>query len=211
MQRFALTALVSLLVVSAGCTGLITGETVEFDAAEATVDDETLSSTGYEGGNVTAQTTTRNVSVGGQERTVRITNQVTQYSRSGELRGVPVSELSSFIVLSTPGAEMAGQTLNPVADWSDRRIVDQVAQRSGTVRDITFQENRTVQSLGESREVSVFNGTTERAGQEVDVRIHVTSFEHEGDVLIGVSVHPVEIDERENVDDLLGGLQHSGN
>ncbi len=211
MQRIALTALVSLLVVSAGCTGLLTGETIEFTAAEATVDEETLSATGYEGGEPTNQTITRNESIGGQERTVRITNRIAQYSRSGEIRGVQAPEAATFVVLSTPGAQMAGQTLNPAAGWSDRRIVDQVAQRNNDVRDIQFDENRTVQSLGESRELSVFNGTTERAGQELDVRIHVASFEHEGDVLIAVAVHPAAIDERATVDELVGGLQHTGN
>ena len=210
MHRTLLTALVALVVVSAGCTGLITGETIEFESEPAAVGEATLSSTGYDGGNVTAQTLTRNVSVQDQERTVRITNHVAQYTRDGSVAGVEVTDISTFIVLSTPGAEMAGQTLNPAASWSNRRIVDQVAQRSGNVEDIQFEENRTVQSLGESRELGVFSGTTRMSGRAVDVRIHVANFEHEGDVLIAVGVHPTRIDERENIDELLGGIEHSG-
>lgn len=211
MQRITITALLSLLMVSAGCTGLLTGETIEFTAAEATVDEETLSATGYEGGEPTNRTITRNESVGGQERTVRITNRIARYSRSGEIRGVQAPNAASFVALSTPGATMAGQTLNPAASWSDRRIVDQVTQRNSNLNDIQFDENRTVQSLGEARQLGVFNGTTQRAGQEIDVRIHVASFEHEGDVLIAVAVHPATIDERATVDELMGGLQHGGN
>jgi hypothetical protein len=105
---------------------------------------------------------------------------------------------------------MAGQTLNPAASWSNRRIVDEVAQRGGNVEDVQFEENRTVQSLGESRELGVFSGTTEMSGREVDVRIHIANFEHEGDVLIAVGVHPTRIDERENIDELMGGIEHSG-
>ena len=232
MRHTVLTALVALLVVSAGCTALLSGDTIEFSANEASVDDSTLESTGYEGQNATEQTISRNVTVGGQERTVEITNHFARYSRTGSLAGATngseeqptavsesesatatgtaEAEISQFIVLSTPGAQMAGQTLNPAASWSNERIVDQVAERTGSIEDVEFQENRTTESLGAEREVGVFNGTTEMEGEEVDVRLHVASFEHEGDVLIVVGIHPQEIEEEENIDELFGGIEHSG-
>jgi len=210
MQRTALTALVGLLVVSAGCTGLITGDTVEFTANEASVGDSALDSTGYEGQNASEQTIERDVSVGGQERTVRITNHYAAYARSGNVSGVEAPEVAQFLVVSTPGAQMAGQTLNPLARLSNRELVDRVADRTGSIEDVEFEENRTAEALDSEREVGVFTGTTTLDGQEVDVRIHVTSFEHEGDVLVAVGVHPIAIEEEENIDELLAGLEHSG-
>lgn len=210
MQRTALTALVAVLVVSAGCAGLITGDTIEFTASEASVSDSALDSSGYEEQNTTEQTITRNINVSGQQRTVRITNHFATYSRSGELNGTETPDMAQFLVISTPGAQMAGQTLNPLARLSNRELVDRLADRTGSIEDVQFEENRTVESLDSDREVSVFSGTTTISGQEVDVRIHIASFEHEGDVIVAAGIHPVQIEEEENIDELLAGLEHSG-
>ena len=154
MSRRLLPVAVALLLVTSGCMGLITGETVAFDASPATVSDSTLDSTGYELRNASQRNITRTVSVAGQERTIRLTNEWRQYSRSGTILGIEVGELSRFVVLSTPTAEVAGQP--------------------------------------------------------VDVRVHVASFTHEGDVIVAIGVHPERLDETDNIDDLLSGLQHSG-
>lgn len=211
MRRYLLTALVALLVVTSGCVGLVTGETVEFEASPATVDSSTLDSTNYEESRSESPTLTRNVSFFGQERTIEVTNHVREYNKAIELGPLGELELARVVVLSTPGAQVAGQTLNPAASWSNRRLVEEVAQRSGSVSDVDFESNRTVQILGDSRRVSVFSGTTTVQGQEIDVLVHVTSFEHEGDVVIAVGVYPERLDERSNVDTMFGGIRHAGN
>jgi len=122
-----------------------------------------------------------------------------------------VPELSQFVVLSTPGATVAGQNLNPLARLPNQQIVERVSERTGNIDDIESEGNRTTQSLGESRDVEMFSGTTEIEGQEVDVQMHVASFEHEGDVIIVFAVHPEQINESDNVDEMLSGLEHSGN
>ncbi|MDS0282932.1 DUF6517 family protein [Haloarcula onubensis] len=228
MRRVILTAVVALLVVSSGCVGLLTGETVEFEASEGTVSDGTLDSTGYESNNTSERTITRDVSFFGQERTIRIVNQVTRYSKRGNLANATGNEtlaraiergevdsttvpgLSRFVVLTSPGATVAGQSLNPAASWSNERIFEEVAGQTGQLNDLEKDGSRTTESLGESRTVTEFTATTEVEGREVDVRAHVVSFEHEGDVVVAVGVHPENVDEAENVDELLGGLEHSG-
>jgi hypothetical protein len=213
MRRLLLTAVVSILIMSAGCSSILSGQTTEFDASPASVNEETVESTGYQGGNTTTEKIQRNVSVAGQNRTIKITNHITQYSRSGtQSQGdieISIPEVSRFIIISTPGAETAGQTLNPAASWDNRRIVDEVAQRVDAIEDVTYVGNRTTESLGDSREVTVFNGTTQLSGEAVDVRIHLTSFEHEGDVLIAVGVHSVLVEEQENIDEMMGSIEHS--
>ena len=229
MRRVILTAVVALLVVSSGCVGLITGETVTFEASEGTVSESTLDSTGYEAANTSERTITRNVSFFGQERTIRIVNQVARYTKDGDLANATGNEtlkraveagridstsvpgLSQFVVLSSPGAEVAGQALNPAATWSNERILEQLADQTGQLNNVEQDGSRTVESLGDSREVTAFTGTTDVQGREVDVRIHVASFEHEGDVIIAVGVHPERLDEEENIDELVGGIEHSGN
>jgi len=213
MRKGILTLLVGLLVVSSGCVGLLTGETVEFESSPASVSDSALEETGYEQSMADEQTIERTVDVAGQERTIRVTNHVRQYQRGIDLGPVGEVNAGSFIVFSTPSASVAGQTLNPAASWSNERLVEEVASRNDQISDVEFQRNRSVDALGESREVSVFSGTTTIEGQEVDVLIHLTSFEHEGDVVVAVAVYPERIDDRESprVDTLLGGLSHSGN
>ena len=241
MRRVILTTVVALLVVSSGCVGLITGETVAFEANNATVEDEALSSTDYELNNSSTRSLTRDVEFFGQERTIRVVNEIQRYTSNGSLADIAdnetmennetlannetlrdaaanetggdgeVADLKRFVVVSSPGATVAGRSLNPAASWSNERILEQVADQTGQLNDLESDGNRTVESLGEEREVSAFNATTQIKGREVEVRAHVVSFEHEGDVVIAVAVHPAEIDERENVDELIGGIEHSGN
>lgn len=243
MRRIVLTAVVALMVVSTGCVGLITGDTVEFEANESTVSDSALDSTGYELNNSTERSITREVSFFGQERTIRILNQVNRYTSGGSLAAatdnetvagnetLPDSErvannetlqstvenetdvpgLKRFVVVSSPGANVLGQTLNPAAGWSNERILDQVAGQTGQLSNLEQDGSRTAESLGEERDITEFTATTEVEGREIDVRVHVVSFEHEGDVVIAVAVHPEEFDETDSVDELIGGIEHSGN
>jgi hypothetical protein len=235
MRRIVLTAVVVLMVVSSGCVGLITGDTVEFEANESSVSESALDSTGYELNNSTERSITRDVSFFGQERTIRIVNQVDRYTSNGSLADAmdnetlannetfqngmenrtgnttEVQDIKRFVVVSSPGANVLGQTLNPAASWSNERILRQVAGETGQLNNVERNDSRTTESLGEERDVTEFVATTEIEGREVDVRVHVVSFEHEGDVIIAVAVHPEEFDEEDNVDELLGGLEHSGN
>jgi len=210
MSRRLLPVAVALLFVTSGCVGLITGETVTFAAEPATVSDSTLDETGYELQNASQRNVSESVTVAGQERTLRLTNEWRQYTRSGTILGVEVVEISRFVVLSTPTAEVAGQDLNPAADWSNRRVISEMRDRTGLVPDLEAEGNRTVQALGESRRVSTYTGTAQVLGQPVDVRVHVASFTHEGDVVVAVAVHPEDLDETDTVDALFSGLQHSG-
>jgi len=229
MRRIILTAVVALLVVSSGCVGLITGETVEFEATEASVNDAEVDSTDYALNNSSERSITRDVSFLGQERTIRIVNKLERYTKNGTLaeatgnetlaraveRGrvesTSVPDIAQFVVVSSPGAKVLGQTLNPAAGWSNERILEEVADQTGKLNDLDKEDTRTAESLGEDRNVTEFSATTSIKGTEVDVRAHVVSYEHEGDVIIAVGVHPEAMDEEDNVDELLEGIEHSGN
>ena len=211
MNRILVSVAVALLVVTSGCVGLVTGDTVEFEAADASVADNVLESTGYELQNSSSQNVTRDVSFAGQERTIRVENKLSDYSKGVDFGPLGEFETARFTLLSTPGAQVAGQTLNPAADWSNQRIADQLANRNGDIDDIQRENNRTTQSLGDTRTVTEFSGTTTVAGQDVDMVVHVASFEHDGDIIIAVGAHPERIDETDNIDTMLGGLEHSGN
>jgi len=104
---------------------------------------------------------------------------------------------------------MAGQTMNPAADWSERRVLTEVAQQYASLTDISHVDNRSLAILGEARTVEQFAGTTTVGNDEIDVFIHVTKFTHDGDVVVGIGVHPSSFpDEQDRQDDMFSGIQH---
>jgi|AntDeeMinimDraft_4_1070355.scaffolds.fasta_scaffold00144_40 hypothetical protein len=201
--------LLAVLVATAGCVDLVMGNTPTFESAEANVSDGALEESGYEFAGSDTQNLTRNVSAAGQERTVRVSNHVTEYNRSLSLGPFGERELGRFVVFTTPEIEMAGQTMNPAADWSERRVLTEVAQQYASLTDISHVDNRSLAILGEARTVEQFAGTTTVGNDEIDVFIHVTKFTHDGDVVVGIGVHPQQLpDEQDRQDDMFSGIQH---
>lgn len=201
-----------LLLATAGCLGFLTGdEPMHFAAEPATVDGAALDETGYEQYREATTNRTRNYSAAGQTRQVTVTNEIRGYNRTLGLGPLGERDLGRFVVLSTPAVSIAGQTFNPVGDWSNRRLVREFTSAYDGVENVQFEENRTVQALGEPRTVSRYTGETEIAGQPVDVAIHVTKFRHGDDFVVAFAVHPEMIDgEADRIDELLRGLDHEG-
>lgn len=201
--------LFALLVATSGCVDLVMGNTPTFESSEANVSDEALEESGYQLSESDTQNVTRNVSAAGQERTVRVTNHVTQFNRSMSLGPLGDQELGRFVVFTTPAVEMFGQTMSPVEDWSERRVLEEVATEYAEIEDISHEDNRSMTILGEERSVEVFTGTTTVGGNDVDVYIHVTKFRHEDDYVIALGVHPQQLpDEQDRLDLLFQGIEH---
>ncbi|PYZ03139.1 hypothetical protein C8039_15470 [Halogeometricum sp. wsp3] len=57
------------------------------------------------------------LTVAGQERHVVAKNQVTTYEKTLDLT-IFEAKLGMFTVISSPAVEVAGQTMNPIADYS---------------------------------------------------------------------------------------------
>lgn len=201
--------LFTLLVATSGCVDLVMGNTPTFESSEANVSEEALEESGYQPSHSDTQNVTRNVSAAGQERTVRVTNHVTQYNRSMSLGPLGEQELGRFVVFTTPAVEMVGQTMNPVADWSERRVLDEVATEYAELDDISHVDSRTVSVLGSERTVEKFSGVTTVGDDEIDVYIHVTKFRHEDDFVVAIGVHPQQLpEEQDRQDVLMGGIEH---
>lgn len=201
---------VVLVLVSAGCLGVITGqEPASFEADPATVTDDTLQSTGYVETGVSPQVINRTVSAAGQSREVEVTNHVAEYERTVELAGAS-GEFARFTVVSTPAIELFGRTFNPVGDLSNRELAQRVQSEYGSIDDLEVAGERSVRVLGTATTVTRFTGTaTVAGGVEIDVVIHLAKLEHDGDFVIAVAAHPSAIQgERGRVDSLLAGISH---
>lgn len=210
-RQHASVVAVGCLTVLAGC-GFITGsEALAFSASPAIPTDDALSETGYEQETVERQMVTRNFTVADQTRQVEVTNQLAQYERQVDLGPLGSQRGAVFVTFASPEVSVAGQTFNPIADMSEREILGQFESQYEDISVGDEVGSQNVSTLGQSTELRQFEGTATLAGSEVDVYIHVTKFQHEGDYIVAVGIYPQRLDgESENVVTMVESLEHSG-
>ena len=201
---------VALLVLTGGCVGFLTGEeSLSFDAEPVEVTDDARSAAGYEAVRVEPMERNRSFTVAGQTRNVTVTNHVAAYQRAVDLGPLGTEPFARVTVLATPQVEIAGRTLNPVGELSDRELATRLQSQYDSIEDVRFAGNRSVEILGADRTVSRFDATTTVAGAEVDLVLHVTKFRHGEDFIVGIGVHPARLDgERARVETMLQGIEH---
>ncbi|WP_049970971.1 DUF6517 family protein [Haladaptatus cibarius] len=203
-------ALVAVLVLTSGCLGFILGDTLSYSANKATVGDNALSETSYDKANEEQLNTERSFEVAGESRDVEVTNWITQYEKSVGVSGVGEGTVATFTVLSSPRFELAGESVNPLARYNNRQLVQKFVSGYGNVRNIQETDTRNVTMLGSETEVSTFTGTAQSNGASVEVNIHVTKVEHGDDIVVVMAVHPKQLDESDNVSRLIEGVEHEG-
>lgn len=207
----ALAGLLALLVLTTGCIGLITGsEPAVFTASEVGVSEAALSETDFQHEDTRAEWLNRTVTVAGQEREVRVQNQISTYRRPAQ---VDVSEgitFGYFVVAATPQAQIAGQALNPIGQMSPREMVDQLASGANNVEDVQREDERTLTVLGTDAQVVRFSGTVERGGQQIPVYVEVTRVQDGDDFVVAIGGYPQENADavRPGVTTLFEGIEH---
>lgn len=210
MNRQTIVAVaLAALVATTGCLGILEGP-VEFSASQATVGDSGLDETGYEEVSVEESDVTREFSAAGQSKNVSVTNWVAMYERSVSIPGLGDQRAAVFSAFASPEVSVVGQTFNPIDDYSNKELAELAQQQYDSLDIGESVGNRTVTVLNESADVSKFEGTaTLSGGQSVDVYIHVTKVKHDGDFVVGVAIHPQQLDgEQAHVDTLLETLEH---
>ena len=195
--------LLAATLLLSGCSAVTDGET-EYVAEDATVSSATVSETDFTLERSEWQNRSRDVEVAGQERTINASTRVEAY-RGSDDRG-------AFAVLSTPAISVAGQSMNPVADMSEREIVERIQRgldEEGELADLEEVGTDTVTAAGEERTVTEFSATARRGNENADVVIHVTKFEDGDDIVVGAGVHAAgDEDVRADVETMLGGIEH---
>lgn len=209
-RRVLASLAVVALVLTGGCVGFLAGEEpLAFDADPVAVADDARSEAGYEAIQVESMTTNQSFTVAGETRNVSVTSRVAAYQRAVDLGPLGEAPFARFTVFATPGIEVAGQTLNPVGELSDRELALRLQSQYDSIEDVRFAGNRTVEILGEPRTVSRFDATTTVAGVEVDLELHVAKFRHGEDFLVAIAVYPARLDgERARVETMLRGIEH---
>lgn len=210
-NRRALAAVaLALLLATSGCIGFLTGdEALTFTAEPAAVADSVAQEAGYESNGTRSITVNRTFEVAGQERRVVATNQITGYTKSMQLGALGETEVGVFTVVSTPAVEVAGQTLNPIARFSNERLVQFVQQQYEGLSDVQRVSSRNITVQGTETEVTKFSGTATLQGREVDVYVHVTKYRDGDDFILALGVYPQQLSgEEENVLSMMRAIEH---
>ncbi|WP_277553350.1 DUF6517 family protein [Halobaculum limi] len=201
------------LTATSGCLSAITGSgALEFSASVASVPDSTLESTGFQEYRVEPLPVTREFTVAGETREVKVTNQLAQYDKAAELAGERL-RAAMFVVLSTPAVEIAGQTLNPVGELSTRELARRMLTRYDGISNLQSDGEETVQVLGTDTTVGLFTAdATISEGVTTTVRLHVSeAVQAGGDFVVTIGAYPTLLSgQADDVRTMMGAVTHDG-
>jgi len=210
MRKLTLLLTVAVVASTAGCGFLTGSEALQISAQPATVEESTLSETGYEEQSVTNQTVSREFTVAGQTRQVNVTNSLARYDRSVDLGPLGGQRAAVFATFSSPQVDVLGQSFNPISDMSNEDILSQFSSQYGGLSVGEQVDNRTHTVLGEETGVEKYEGTAQLSGSSVDVYVHVTTVKHGGDYVVSLAIYPQELSgEEERVFTMLDGIDHA--
>lgn len=199
------------MLALSGCLGFVTGEDAyEVESEPARVSPSTVDGTDYDLQEIAEEVIEEQFEVAGQERSVEATNYVATYERTVEFGPLGEAALAVFAVLSTPAVEIAGQTLNPVAEYDNERLVQLIASNYESLEIRGEAETLTYAPFETEYEATKFDAVAQFEGQEVEVFVQVGSVRHEEDFLVPIAVYPQDRAENEEpvVTDLTENLDH---
>lgn len=213
-HRFA-PFLLAALVVLAGCTGTL----VDVRASPATIPAEAYEAADYVHGNTSAVPLTYPVGALGVTRNVTVTSYVSGYSKTVEADDGSPGDVAALLVVSTPNARVAGQSVNPFAHATNAELSERafaLLERGkgmgewqyedlGDLREVDRGE-RTV--LGEPTDVVTFAASATLEGKTTELRVHVLSVEHGDDVVVALGVHEAGFDESAALRGLMERIEH---
>jgi hypothetical protein len=194
-----------LLIVSAGCSGLL-GEDQSFEATNVSVSDDVLSDAGYENIENSEYTITEE---GLNDSEVTITSYLAGYEAAYD------DGPGYAIALATPRTEIAGIDVNPLGDLDKSTLAAEVMSRSNEIETEVNEED--LQRVGDTEatvldtetNVTTFETTVELSNEAVDTRIHVTRVQDGDDHIIAVGVHPAAVDgAQSDIITLFEGIEH---
>ncbi|KAB1196885.1 MULTISPECIES: DUF6517 family protein [Haloferax] len=214
----------AFVVVLAGCLG----GTTTIAAEPATIPASAYESHGYVHGNSTVVPFAYDVGAGPASQTVGVEVWVAGYSKT-----TADDDITALAVVSSPNRQVAGQSVNPIANLGNRELVGtglellSDAQALGSVPEVNGLREvsaRDVTILGEETELVTYEGTvvveageTTIDGESVayeggsaEVRIHVATVEHDDDVVVVIGVHEASVDETDAIASLASAIEHPG-
>lgn len=200
------------LAATAGCLDVVFGgEPLEFDADRVAPTDAALADTDYEVHETDQRSVERTISVG-VDRQIRGSFWSSTYTKRREHEG-ELRDASLFAAISLPGMKAVGRSLNPLDGMSSKELLEEILERVGgtygSIEDVTHEDSFSLEILEAGREVDVFVGETEFAGERVEIDVTIASFDHEDDLIVLVGSHPgLLAEESANLELLMESVEH---
>ncbi|WP_096393530.1 DUF6517 family protein [Halorubrum trapanicum] len=227
MKRRGLLAAVaaSASVAVAGCAGQ--DGSYEFDAEPARVPESAYADSEYNGQEPESFSIDREFNVTGVNARVTATTWIARY--------VNPTTQSALFVASTPNASVAGQSVNPLVrvEGADliRQLLNQVTQQGVgggnadiQTDDIESRGEQTRTILGKETTVSKFEttvsadveGSNGQSGsvEDIPVFLYLATVQHQAadadseDVIALVGLHPVQVDQSEQLLAMMEAVEH---
>lgn len=230
---------VGTALTAAGCVDLAVGDGIEETAHQATIAPSSLQQNGFVEDDVDEFVIDETIEVSDVERDVHITSWISTFRRADsdveidgdsfgfevenesvtldeiddERLGLDAEQLrsaSSVAIFSTVSAAVAGRELNPVAQFTDEELIDQVASEfsDGDIEEISEEETFVIESLGEDVEITKLNAVAVINEEEVELDVYTGEVTHEDDLLLYLGVHHTALNEEETVRDLFSEVEH---
>ena len=173
-RTFLATAGAALTATTAGCGVILGNEPARFQASAAAVPASTLESTGYEFVANEDVEIEREFSVAGQSRRVVVTNVLAKHEKSIDLGPLGSQRAAVFTALTTPKAEVLGETFNPIDRMSAADIAEMAQDQYQGVGSLEQRATGDVTINGTTATQTKFATTTTVAGTSVDVFLPVS-------------------------------------
>lgn len=203
-RRSVLAGIPGLLALGSGCAGVLGGSGLTFEASTAKTKASVASNADYELSGVEDMTIEREFA--GQ--TVEAVNRVATYEKTLKIPLVGSAKLGVFAVITTPAIEIAGETFNPVGDYSNDQLVQLLQSNYDGIDNAQEVSSQTVAVLGTDTTVTKYEATATFSGQEVDVNIHVTKVRSGEDFVLCFGVYPKQLSEQQNILSMMSAVQH---
>lgn len=174
-----------------GCLSGVLGSVTSLESTPATVSQSALGETGYEQVGVDELVNEEEVDAAGLSDTIVVTSHITEYEKSVGIDGIAEQGTASFSVLSTPKIEIAGRTFNPVAEMSNRELIELIADNYDEIDNVEREDSETVTVLEQSVTKAQFVAEASLDGFPVDLNLHLTeAVERDDDLLVMIGVYP---------------------
>lgn len=212
LQRSAAAAAgTGALASLAGCAAL-TGS-IEFTANAAPVPKPTLKDTGYSKYKTTRPVVERTYEAGGQSKTVKVKNVVTQYDKAVDLTAIGLGSVQAavFTTLSTPAVDVLGKTFNPIGDKSTNELAQMIQERYENISIGSKESEWSANVSGQSTTVARYpaKATLTEVDAKVDIWLHLTEAVEAGeDFVVTFGGYPRLLDQKQNLNALTNAVTH---
>ena len=185
----------ALVLALSGCSGTL----VEYTASPAEIPESALESQGYVHGNTTMVPLTYRLGVAGVSRNITAETWVAGYSKTPT-----ANDTAAVVLYSSPNVELAGRSVNPLSQLSNRELIQNGIDRVTDLRGVGGIENvsdlretgtRNVTMLGKQTQLVSYTGTAEVDGQRVSVVVNLAMVEHGDDIVVAIGIHEAALDE----------------